>query len=257
MNSELIDRWRAYPLEAPPYLLPGDEALLASDRWAHPYRSFAEFIQSPAFGVNDKQLHLGLLPIPFLGDLLHASVYILLLNPGFAPDDYYAEEHSPEYRRALIRNLRQEHGDAAYPFISLDPRFSWHAGFTYWHGRLGGIASELARKRDLSHQAALSELARATCALELLPYHSASFGLPDGLLDRLASVRLIQQFVHDVLVPRARVGKALLIVTRSAKQWRLSESENIVVYQRSETRGAYLGPNTRGGAAICRHLGLA
>lgn len=257
MTSELIARWRSCPLDAPPYLLPGDEALLPSGRWAHPYRSFGEFVQSPAFGTNDAGLHLGLLPIPFLGDVLHASIYILLLNPGFAPDDYYAEEHSPEYRQALIRNLRQEHEGAAYPFFSLDPRFSWHAGFTYWHGRLGGIASALARQRNLSCQEALSEIARTTCAIELLPYHSTSFGLPPGLLDQLASVRLVQQFVHGVLVPRARTGEAVLIVTRSAKRWRLPEGENIVVYQGSETRGAYLGPNTRGGAAIMRRLELA
>lgn len=139
MIPELIDAWRARSLAAPPYLLPSDKALLPSKRSTHPYRSFDEFIGSPAFGAPDTRLHLGLLPIPYVGDLLHAGIYILLLNPSFAPCDYYAEEHSPEYHAALIRNLRQEHGDAAYPFFSLDPRFSWHPGFTYWHGSINSL----------------------------------------------------------------------------------------------------------------------
>lgn len=254
MISDLIARWGACPLDAPPYILPGDEAVLAPEHRVH--HSFTDFIGSSAFGANDTRLHLGLLPIPFVGDLLQATIYILLLNPGLSPDDYYGESHSPEYRKALVCNLRQESGGTAYPFFFLDPRFSWHAGFAYWHRRVGGIASELARQRSVSHQAALSELARSICALELLPYHSASFGTPAALLNQLASVRLVQQFVHEMLVPRTRTAQALVVVSRSAKQWRLSKSENIVVYQGGETRGAYLGMNTRGGNTIARHLGL-
>lgn len=254
---ELMRRWRSCPLESAPYTLPGDEVLRASSKWAHPYLSLDKFNQSPAFGSSDTQLHLGLLPVPFVGDLQRATVYILLLNPGFAPIDYYAEEHSKDYRDALIRNVRQDHDGSAYPFVFLDPRFSWHEGFAYWHGRLRGIVKMLAHTRGLSYQAALSHLARATCAIELLPYHSASFGIPSKVLATLASVRLVQRFVEEVLVPKARAGRAVLVVTRGASLWRVREDDNIVVYSGGEPRGAYLGPKTRGGAAIARHLQLA
>jgi hypothetical protein len=255
LTAELIARWRACPLDAPPYRLPGDEVL--AERWTHPYHTFNQFIESPSFGVPDHRLHLGLLPAPYVGDLERASIYILLLNPGFSPDDYYGESHSPEYRETLVRNLRQQDGDSAYPFLFLNPRFSWHGGFAYWHRRLGGIVAELVRQQGLTTQAALSKLARATCALELLPYHSASFRMPPAVMNQLASVRLVREFVHQVLVPRAERKEALIIVTRGAKQWGISKSENIVVYEGGETRGAHLSLNTSGGTAIAGHLGLA
>ena len=251
---ELVDRWRACPLTDPPYVLPGDESAHGSRRTFHRYSSFTDFIQSDAFGATgDTSLHLGLLPLPYLGDVTGASIYILLLNPGVCPDDYYAESHHPEYRDTVVRTLRQENRNAKYPFHFLDPRFSWHAGFGWWHGRLRGIVAQWAAARNLRYQDALAEVSRRTCALELMPYHSGSFG-SHALLDRLASVRLVRRFVHDVVVPKARAGSATVVVTRRARDWGLEASDNVVVYGGGETRAAHLGPGTRGGTAIMRRL---
>jgi hypothetical protein len=53
--------------------------------WLEAYRSL-DYCAS-----HDRRLHLGLLPQPFFGDLRRASIYVLLLNPGLGPDDYYDE----------------------------------------------------------------------------------------------------------------------------------------------------------------------
>lgn len=256
MTSELIERWRACSFEAAPYTLPGDEALLENKELLHPTLSYSEFVESPVFGAAGRRLHLGLLPIPFAGDVLKASIFILMLNPGFSADDYFGEERVPEYRAALIRNLQQHLSATRYPFYCLDPRFSWHAGFGYWNGRLRGIVRWIATRRSISYQAALSVLARAICAIELVPYHSESFGLPHSLLNKLQSVRLSRAFVHSTLVPRAEAGEAVIIVSRSARYWNVAESKNVVIYRGGETRGAHLSPNTRGGALIMRQLEL-
>lgn len=254
--ADLISRWRDCSLATPPYILPGDEVLLHERRWTHPFHSFAEYAASPALAAPDDLLHPGLLPVPFMGDLQRARIYLLMLNPGFRPASYYAEEQSAEYRQALLRNLRQEHGGELYPFVSLDPQFAWHGGFTYWHTRLGPWAAELSLQRGCSHQEALSVLARSICVLQLVPYRSSRFGLPVRVVKQLASVRLALEYVRDALVPRAQAGEALIVATRSGEHWRLPEHENMIVYQGSERRSAHLSRNTRGGRAIARHLGL-
>ena len=116
------------------------------------YRSFDEFIASPTFGQRrDTSLHVGLLPIPFIGALGEASVFILMLNPGLAPGDYFAER-IPEFRTAHLRNLRQENSHEEFPFFFLAPRFAWHPGFTYWQGKMHDIALALVKKEQISYQ---------------------------------------------------------------------------------------------------------
>ena len=101
---------------------------------------------------------------------------------------------------------------------------------------------------------ALSFFAKSVAALELLPYHSASFGLPARIMNDLHSVCLARSYVSEVLVPRARRGGALLIAARQAGTWGLAEEEHTIVYKGSETRAAYFTPDSRGGKAILRHL---
>jgi len=64
------------------------------------------------------------------------------------------------------------------------------------------------------------------------------------------------EYVHDVLVPKARSNDATIIVTRSVHNWKLPKHNNIVVYEGGETRSAHLTLKSRGGKAIAKHLGL-
>ena len=96
-------------------------------------------------GKTNKRLHLGLYPQPYIGDVTNASIYILLLNPGLGPIDYYSEtgeNGSENFRAALRNNLKQNFEDNEYPFMFLDPQFSWHSGYTWWHERLAKICLE-------------------------------------------------------------------------------------------------------------------
>lgn len=253
----LVEQWRHLPVDAPPFLLAGDK-ILQERMPTNQHRSFDEFIQSPDFGLKDDSAqHLGLLPIPYVGNLQRASVFILTLNPGLSPIDYYCQQHNKPFTEALIRNLCQENADDPYPFIFLNPRFSWHSGFDYWHGRLRDIAQMVARKKNKDHRSGLQYLAQKVCVLELVPYHSRSFGLSRSILDSLESVRLMVDYVREVVVPRAQSGEVAVVVTRKAHYWGLTEDgQNVVIYQRSETRGAHLSLNSRGGELIARHLGV-
>lgn len=54
-------------------------------------RSHREFIRHPAFG-DDSSLHLGLLPVPYQGNLSKADVFVIMLNPGLGLSDCQTEE---------------------------------------------------------------------------------------------------------------------------------------------------------------------
>jgi len=101
----------------------------------------------------------------------------------------------------------------------------------------------------------LRHLAHNVACLELLSYHSKSFGT-GALLNSLPSAQAMLAFVHKILLPKAKDNEATIIVTRSVKNWRLPKHKNIVIYESGETRSAHLTRKSRGGEAIAKRLGL-
>ena len=224
-----------------------------SSRLTVTHTSWEGFIADQGFGdPADRRFHLGLLPKPFAGDLMAASIVVLLLNPGMGPSDYYGEYQVASYRKALLQNLSGNHSGGRNIF--LDPAFAWHGGFSYWHAKFQQIVGELADFLDIARTESLAILAAQVAILEFIPYHSTVSKVPLRITKQLRSPMLAKQFVHDVLAPKAKKGEVLIIVTRYAKHWDLPESENVIIYSSSEARAAHLTPNSRGGAAILAML---
>ncbi|HTX80457.1 MAG TPA: hypothetical protein VMC62_12350, partial [Longilinea sp.] len=255
ITHDLISAWQQCDLTSSPYILPADKPYLTkySTRIFH---SFDEYIANPEFGSSsDTNLHVGLLPLPFIGNLRKATIFVLMLNPGLHPGDYYAEQYNFEYKKACIRNLHQENNNDEYPFIFLNPQFAWHPGFEYWNKKFNPIIETLEKQSQITYQEAMSILAKSLACLELLPYHSKSFG-SNSLLKVLPSVQTMISFVHEILLPKAKNGEILIIVTREAQNWQLPKYKNIITYEGGETCSAYLSLASRGGKAIANHLGL-
>jgi hypothetical protein len=192
------------------------------------------------------------LPAPWFGDLAAADIFILMLNPGLHPCDYYAEYHVPEYRAALVSNLRQR-PDQEFPLFHLDPQFSWTTGASYWRARLVWLARALVEKRGLTYRKALSEIARRICILQLVPYHSAAFGLSRSNIDRLHSPALMKNCVQELVLSRP---DTLTLVTRQVECWGLPDRPNVLSFLGGERRAAHLSSKSRGGQALARHLGV-
>lgn len=70
----------------------------------------------------------------------------------------------------------------------------------------------------------------------------------------MRSVQLAKQFVHDELVPRARLDECLIVVTRAANKWQVPPLKNVITYTPTEALSAHLNARSRGGAAIMSHL---
>lgn len=248
----LLYAWSQFDADRPPLVLPGDEAIFNETDLFCRFSGWDDFVAHPEFGApGNSQLHLDLLPIPFIGNLRSASVFLLMLNPGFGPPDYFGEYKVAEYRTALIENLRQSPSNS---FLFLDPRFSWHGGYAYWHAKLRSIIVSFAGEVGIHYGRARQFLQSRVAAIELSPYHSVNFTLPGRVLNTLRSVQLAKAFVQEELLPRARSGDCLLVVTRAVGNWRLPSHENVIAYTPTEARGAHLGRKSRGGAAILRFI---
>jgi hypothetical protein len=252
MNSyqNLVQAWRECPLDDPPFVLPGDS--LSNTIMLRSYEEYTQHI-----GIyKPKQIHVGLVPQPYFGNLEEARIFLLTLNPRLSYQTYSSEYLFPAYLEALIDNLRQERLNPRFPLMLLNPDWAGFAGFSYWHKKLDTTIRELADLLALSYLEALSLLSQEMAILEHIPYHSPK----DPKVDGLESTRLIREFVHQGVLPRARQGEVLLIVLRSIGLWGIEEeSESVIVYQFPYTAGAHLDRKSPGGKAIidflAKHLG--
>ena len=136
----------------------------------------------------------------------------------------------------------------------LDPRFSWHGGFDWWHTKFARVIEALAVSWRVTYAAARSRLASELASIELLPYHSASFRDADSWLRNLPSVALARDFVSSVVLPKVRAKNAIVIVTRKAREWNVPAEERTIIYTAGEARAAHLTPSSRGGIAIIDFL---
>ncbi len=260
--NSLVAYWKEFLRETkgPPYIHPKD-----NEHLTRYFRrrldvmeplNFDKFVQGSQFGTtnDESRFQFSLLPVPYVGDLGRADVFILMLNPGFETVDYWGEYESRAFRQALERNLKQHRRGTEFPFLGLDPRFCWHSGYVYWEGKLRGIIRALAAEKNLRYRDALKVVSKRIACVELVPYHSAHFG-GGALAKRLPSAQIAQQWVENALVPRARRGEVLIVATRKIKEWGIKKlSGRIVCYEGWQTRGAHLTPNSLGGRAILNRL---
>jgi len=250
---KLLKAWASFKSTNSLHMLPEDVSVLDKlKKQRTDFKSWEEYINDPNFGApKDTKLHLGLIPQPFTGNLKTASIFILQLNPGIGPSDYYGEYKIPKFKRALLDNLKQKPLD--YPYIFLNPQFSWHGGYKYWHSKLNGVIENLRSYWNYrSYAKAQRRLAGQLATIELVPYHSSSFSEKGGLL-KLESVTLMKNYLNEVLIPKAKKGKAIIISTRNAT-WRLRSEINVIVYPPGHAQGAHLTPDSYGGKAILDFL---
>lgn len=256
-EHQLVTLWRNYACIGPPYALTPREQQLLSDS-PGVYRTSLEYQSSEALNDDeDTRIHLGLVPVPYFGDLSNALVFVLMLNPGLDAASDRQETSDETYRAALRRNLRQENLSPDYPALFLDPQFNLHEGFRYWRTRLSDIA-----QRFTTEEEGFSFLAQRIAWLQLLPYHSRKFNERlRNKLPALESSKSMIGFVHDVVIPKALRDEATVIVVRGGLSWneqtrQLPNHQNIITYKFPLNRGASLSLNSPGGKAIATRLEL-
>jgi hypothetical protein len=242
----------------PPYIHPRDARCFDASYWkgkpsyAQECLDFTGFIKSPCLDPDDGDFHFSLLPAPYVGNLAEADVFILLLNPGFSPGDYFGEYERTDFKEALKQNLKQEFSGVQYPFLYLDPRFCWHPGFRWWEAKLRKTLRHVA---DAQHKGnyllALKAAPQRIASIELVPYHSRRFA--GGKLEaKLESALSAKAWVRDCLIPRALDGELVIVATY---KWHLkNHRDHVVSLSRFQALAAPLTPTTKGGRLILAQL---
>ena len=117
------------------------------------------------------QIQTQMTPVPFVGDIYNAEVFLLQLNPGAdvppgidVPSELLYYEFHPEFVKDSLQNLRQKKME--YPFISLNPKHRLSGGFRYWSQKL---------RVFLNSPEDYKRLAQKICIVEFFPYHSSKF----------------------------------------------------------------------------------
>jgi hypothetical protein len=257
-RENLVEAWRAFSPKRP-YIMQGDEAILDGSKKTGPIFSAHDSFEGYTGGDNyqdlaSTKLHLGLLPVPYSGDLEKAKIFILMINPGLGDLDYIAEGRIRDYREALDQTRSQDRRilDSQFPMMFLNPQFSWTGGGKYWIQRLRSFITQQKEAQKCSMADAMSHLSRRICCIEYLPYHSAKFK-KGKFLHSLKSTRLITEFVHNDIVPRAQRGDVGIIV-RGQQYWQIPEGENVVILKGPHARGSHLGIETEAGKLVARYL---
>ena len=179
-------------------------------------------------------------PMPWLGPLRRARVYVLLLHPGFTADDRRYEAARPDCGQELAETL-----EGNRPWLFLLDRFQDHPMRHWARLRFGA---------DIG-----SAAAAAICTLHLVPYHTAKRPPAARLAATLPSALAMRRFVQDSLLPAARAGWCGVIAARAASLYGIGPAEagdNLLVYDpRREARSGRETPETRGGQFLRRLIG--
>lgn len=262
---DLVEYWSEFRPSKRPYVHPSDCERLLDSRRQYVWQGnedFEAFVHGERFGQFDShKFHVSLLPVPYVGNLDKADIFILMANPGFGMSDYYGEYRRPELRKALLKNLDQDFGRSRFPFFYLDPEFCWSGGFAFWEGKLRQVLTKISVKRHAGrYYDALREMANRLAVIELVPYHSIS--RPGKTLTRdLTSAQAAGGFVRASLVPRACRLSISLVVARKVVEWEAHLQgdkfrKSVICYRSGHARGASLGTRSAGGRAILKRFGI-
>ena len=219
MAEQLIQFWGRYTYLPNTLQVHPDDLAWMQQHWPaplhEPFLDWERYTRSKRFGSRDSDVHLSHLPVPYWGDLRRASVLIFLKNPGFDNTDYYLESQS-DFREAHLRNLRQDFAGTEYPFLHLDPRFSWSGSFLWWEQRLRPVIGELAND-GLTYLQALRFLSQQIAAVQLFPYRSLDssrlrWKRGEHVLPSVAAAR-------EFLARRSHTKSRLVLVMRRHAEW--------------------------------------
>jgi len=249
-NNKLIEFWKELNLASKPYIHPRDTAL--SIKLCHSFSDLKDYYETRYWNDNGI-FHTDLMPIPYIGNIQSAKIFLLTKNPGFSLSDYYSEHSSVAFEAEQKRNLLQNHSDSEFPFLFLNPNFLWHAGAEYWLNKLKDYIIYVKEQRKVTYLEATSIVSKNVAVLELVPYHSVNFS-QNHLLKKLNSVGQMKSFVNEYVIPKVYDNKACIVCARNTKDWDLPFHKNILIYQGGETRGAHISKNTRAYPLITKFL---
>jgi hypothetical protein len=241
--QKLIDFWRGpgASCTSDPYIHEDDKSALLHLRNCEAISSMETFFDNVVPDKANRGFHCSLRPVPYLGNLKKADIFILLLNPVVGYSDY-GTDACPEFQKALEKNIRQDFEAGEGRCLALDTQFWWSSWFSWYERTLRRTISEYAEKTEKSYRQSLEGLADRLAIIELVPYYSSSQSsgkVTNKLVRELRSAQAAKEAARE-LVQRAARGEVHVVVMWGNKEWEIRDSENVVCnkarHLKSETR---------------------
>jgi len=248
---KLIDHWKKVIQEGEltgNFVHPDDQSFIGKSSVGNRSRNYPsswdELIEAESKD-SDQKFHLNLFPTPYMGDILNAKIYYLTGNPGYEHSDYMNFLTDDQSYRSLLRsNVEQKFSKSTGKFLYLTPDSAHTGGYRYWRSILNKFLLHLIRKnKGFDEKKVRSWLADNFAVLELTGYHSKA--MKHSLIAKLPSHKLVKDFVHDYVIPKAERGECMVIVCRANKLWEvnLKPKNNVLGFSSSQARGGYISEN--------------
>lgn len=151
----------------------------------------------PDLAIGRHSFQFDLPPGHISGPILHAPVVICYGNPGYVDDDKRAAQDPA--KRELLAQQRQ--GVSPYPM--------WLPSWKKW-------LCERTKQMNLSPE----RLSQTVATFNVVPYASVQMSDADTrVAKRLPSVEVAREYLHSVLIPKAKRQEIFLIVVRKHALW--------------------------------------
>jgi len=169
--------------------------------------------------------HPGLMPVPFVGDLERARVYLLMLNPSFKPE-YYLDEY--KYHQNIADNLAHTGEQSFWP-VRDDDGTDFEK---YWRRVLRPVYNEIGSWDPIEKNFAM---------LNLVPYRSRHFKC-EGMFGAESCKRMLAFAESDLATRKG----TLVIVARRPRVWRVDPHDCCLIrFSGVQCRGIQLHPYAR------------
>ncbi len=244
---EIIDYWREFDFNSDPLIHKKDKYLISNPKckkYLNESKTHLDFVSNNDYFSDSTQVHINLIPVPYIGDITNSKIFLLMTNPGIDNIDYFAENSSEHLKQRLIENLRQELNHE-FKFLYLQPELLWHGASIYWQNKFSPLINYLIKEHGNSYREASKIISDRIAIIQYFPYHSKSFQLPNHILSNIESNKKIVNFVQNYLLPKAKKEEVCLICARRIGDWKLPNNDkNILILPSSKARNPSFKENS-------------
>jgi len=227
--KKLVDHWKTYKPKRsfPKFHLKDEDEINAKSINEINVCSVSAYLNAH----NLNKIHAALQPVPYVGNLQTADLFLLMINPSVALGSY-GTQSKKEFQKELTKERHQTRSSC----LALDPAFWWTSWFTYYNDLFGPSFKEMIKTTKKTYHQTLLEAASRTAILELVPYFSGSAQSVEGIESRLVSTTLAKRAATEIC-ERANKGDASVVIRWSGRdRWGLGEIEESEYIGLSEGR---------------------
>ncbi len=148
MVNELVDFWARSDLSGPQFVHPDDQSALGAygGRYLHNVTAdFESYIRSEHFGKRDLALSHIATSCPLRRRFVSRRHFYSASESWILSCRLFWRVAYASVQETLGKNLTQNFENEEFPFLSLDPKFSWHGGFLWWERKLRDVIAQVAK----------------------------------------------------------------------------------------------------------------